>query len=305
MIPRWLRVIFWANLVAQGAIVVTGATVRLTGSGLGCPDWPDCSNGSITPTPYQAQSWHKYVEFGNRTLTFVLVVLSIAALIGSLIVVLRRRGSTSRGPRTSTLMWLSAMPLLGTVAQAVLGGITVLTGLNPVIVAAHFLVSIAIVAGCVNLVVRASETGSPAQPLVPVPVLWLGRVLVVVTAVMITLGTIVTGSGPHSGDADAPNRIGFDPRSVAWLHADVVLLFIGMVVGLLVALHLTETPRRTRALAWSVLAVSIVQGTIGYTQYFAGLPWLLVVFHVLGSVIVWMLVLFLLLTMQSRSRLND
>ena len=300
MIPRWLRIVFWANLVAQSAIMVTGAVVRVTGSGLGCPDWPDCSNGSLTPTPYQAQSWHKYVEFGNRTLTFLLVVLSIAALLGSLIVVVRRGGAQFAGPRSSTLLLLSAIPVLGTFAQAVLGGITVLTGLNPLIVAGHFLVSIVIVAGCVNLVVRSHEIGLTPRPLVPTPVLWLGRLLVVVSAAVVTLGTVVTGSGPHSGDAQSPNRLGFDPRTVAWLHADIVLLFIGLLIGLIVAVHLVSAPRRTRRLAWALFAIAIVQGSIGYAQYFTGVPWLLVTVHVAGAALLWIVVLFLLLSLQDR-----
>ena len=300
MIPRWLRVVFWANLVAQSGIIVTGAIVRVTGSGLGCPDWPDCANGSITPTAHQAESWHKYVEFGNRTLTFLLVILSLAALVGSLVVIARRRGTQFVGPKTRTLVLLSAIPVLGTFAQAILGGITVLTGLNPAIVAGHFLVSIAIVAGCVNLVVRSGETGLSPRPLVPIPVLWLGRILVVVSAAVITLGTIVTGSGPHSGDADTPNRLGFDPRTVSWVHADLVLLFIGLLIGLIVALHLLHTPRRARALAWGLMGVTVVQGLIGYTQYFTGLPWLLVSFHVAGAAVLWIVVLFLLLSLQDR-----
>lgn len=302
MIPRWLRVVFWANLVAQSGIIVTGAIVRVTGSGLGCPNWPDCANGSITPTPYQEESWHKYVEFGNRTLTFLLVALSIAALVGSIIVVVRRRGRVFSGPKSRTLLLLSAIPFLGTFAQAVLGGITVLTGLNPFIVAGHFLVSIALVAGCVNLVVRSNESGATPRPLAPMPVLWLARVLVVVSAAVVTMGTIVTGSGPHSGDAQTPNRLGFDPRTVAWLHADIVLLFVGLLIGLIVAIHLVKAPRRTRNLAWTLLAITIWQGLIGYTQYFTGVPWLLVTVHVIGAVLLWIVVLFLLLSMQDRGK---
>ena len=301
MIPRWLRTVFWANLVAQSGIIVTGAIVRVTGSGLGCPDWPNCANGSITPTSYQAEAaWHKYIEFGNRTLTFLLVILAIAAFAGSLARVMRRRGTTFTGPKTRTLLLLSAIPLVGTFAQAVLGGITVLTGLNPFIVAGHFLVSIVIVAGCVNLVVRSAETGLPPRPLVPKPVLWLGRVLVLVSAAVITMGTIVTGSGPHSGDADTPNRMGFDLRTVAWLHADMVLLFIGLLIGLIVAIHLVQSPARTRTLAWVLFAITVIQGLIGYTQYFTGVPWLLVAFHVVGAAVLWVVVVFLLLSMQDR-----
>ena len=141
--PRWLTGIFLANLVAQTAIILTGGLVRVTGSGLGCPTWPQCTEGSLVPTATQTEAWHKYVEFGNRTLTGVLGLLAIAAIVGA--IVWRRRSGVRRRP----ILWLSVIPLAGTVAQAVLGGITVLTGLNPVTVALHFLLSAAIVAGTV------------------------------------------------------------------------------------------------------------------------------------------------------------
>ena len=154
--PRWLRGIFIANLVAQIGIVVTGGIVRLTGSGLGCPTWPECAEGSYIPTSRQEESWHKYVEFGNRLLTFVLAALAVAAIVGALAWWRRqRRDGVGRG----AVLALAAIPLVGTVVQAVRGGITVLTGLNPWAVSAHFLVSMAIIAGCVVLVVRAGEPG--------------------------------------------------------------------------------------------------------------------------------------------------
>jgi cytochrome c oxidase assembly protein subunit 15 len=114
------------------------------------------------------------------------------------------------------------------------------------------------------------------------------------------MGTIVTGSGPHSGDADTPNRMGFDLRTVAWLHADMVLLFIGLLIGLIVAIHLVQSPARTRTLAWVLFAITVIQGLIGYTQYFTGVPWLLVTFHVVGAAVLWVVVVFLLLSMQDR-----
>ena len=291
--PRWLRGIFWANLVAQMAIVVTGGVVRLTGSGLGCPTWPECVEGSYVPTSRQEEAWHKYVEFGNRTLTFVLGILAIAAIIGAFLWWRRSR-------RTPVLL-LAAIPLLGTVAQAVLGGITVLTGLNPWVVAAHFLLSMGIIAGCVVLVRRSGETGDrPVRPLVRPEVRWLGRILVLVTFAVVVLGTVVTGSGPHSGDADTEARFGLDPRTISWLHADVVLLFLGLTVGMLVALRVTDGPRQARSLAWALLLVSIAQGAIGYSQYFAGLPWALVAVHMLGATVVWVLALFLLMSLRTR-----
>lgn len=297
--PRWLRGIFFANLVAQTAIVVTGGLVRVTGSGLGCPTWPQCTEGSLVPTATQSEAWHKYVEFGNRTLTFVLGILAIAALVGAIAWARRLRRNHSAGRRPVVL--LSAVPLAGTFAQAVLGGITVLTGLNPVTVACHFLLSAAIIAGSLLLVWRARESAD--QPLVKlgVPaVRVLSKVLLVVGLLVLTLGTVVTGSGPHSGDADAASRFPFDPRTVSWLHADVVILFIGLTVGLLIALSVTAAPRRAVNAVWWLLGLSLAQGLIGYVQYFTALPWVLVSLHLLGSALVWIALLRVPLTLRTR-----
>jgi cytochrome c oxidase assembly protein subunit 15 len=297
--PRWLRGIFIANLVAQIGIVVTGGIVRLTGSGLGCPTWPQCAEGSYIPTARQAESWHKYVEFGNRLLTFVLAALAIAALVGAWTWWRRQRRSSGRA--RGTVLALATIPLIGTVVQAVLGGVTVLTGLNPWAVSAHFLVSMGIIAGCVILVVRSGDPGdAPVTSLVRPEVRWLARALVVVTAVVVVLGVIVTGSGPHSGDADTEVRFGVDPRTVSWLHADAVLLFLGLTVGLLVALRVTHAPSRAVRLTLLLLAVSLAQGLIGYAQYFSGLPWVLVALHMLGACLVWALAIFVVLSMSSR-----
>jgi heme a synthase len=297
--PRWLRGIFIANLVAQIGIVVTGGIVRLTGSGLGCPTWPECVEGSYTPTSRQEEAWHKYVEFGNRLLTFVLAALALAAILGALAWWRRQRrtGGDARGP----LLALAAIPIVGTVVQAVLGGVTVLTGLSPWAVSAHFLVSIAIIAGCVVLVVRSGEPGDrPVTQLVRPEVRLLAWGLLLVTAVVVVLGVVVTGSGPHSGDADTEARFGVDPRTVAWLHADAVLLFLGLTVGLLVALRVTHAPRRTITVTLILLAVALVQGLIGYAQYFSGLPWVLVAVHMLGACLVWMMAVFVVLSLRAR-----
>jgi len=296
--PRWLRFIFIANLVAQIGIVVTGGIVRLTGSGLGCPTWPECVEGSYVPTTRQEEAWHKYVEFGNRLLTFVLAALAIAAIVGALAWWRRqRRVGEARG----AVLALAAIPIVGTAVQAVLGGITVLTGLNPWAVAAHFLVSMAIIAGCVMLVVRSGEPGdAPVERTVRPEVRWLARVLLAVTAVVVVLGVIVTGSGPHSGDADTEARFGVDPRTVAWLHADSVLLFLGLLIGLIVALRVTQAPPRCMKAAVTLLGVALAQGLVGYLQYFTGLPWVLVAVHMLGACLVWMLAVFVLASTRRR-----
>ncbi len=303
--PRWVRGVYVANLVAQTAIVVTGGVVRLTGSGLGCPTWPQCVEGSYTPTSRQEQEWHKYVEFGNRLLTFALGALAVAAIVAALLDT-RRRRSAGLPPRPA-LFLLAAVPLLGTVGQAVLGGITVLTGLNPAFVAAHFLLSCALIAATVVLVRRAAEPGdTPVRPTVPPAVRTLSRVLLAVSVVMLVLGTVVTGSGPHSGDVNAEHRFGFDPRTVSWLHADSVLLFLGLTVGMIVVLRVASpSTRYAQRRSWHLLGIALLQGAIGYVQYFTGLPWVAVALHMLGATLVWIAVVRLHLALRERGPLLD
>lgn len=297
---RPARAIYIANLVAQGAIIVTGATVRLTGSGLGCPTWPQCVDGSYVPVARQEQEWHKYIEFGNRSLTFILGLLAIAAVIAAFGD--QRLRLARGGARRGILLVLAAIPILGTFAQAILGGITVLTGLNPVTVALHFLVSMGLVAGVVALVVRSADEGDgPAVLLVRKEIRALTWALVGVTALVVVLGTLVTGSGPHSGDAKAENRFSMDPRTISWIHADAVLLFIGLLAGLLFALYLTRAPRRVLMATWTLAAITLAQAAIGYTQYFTGLPIALVLVHVTGAVLLWMAILFVLASERTRA----
>ncbi len=294
-----VRGVFIANLVAQTAILVTGAVVRLTGSGLGCPTWPECVDGSYTPTSRQPEAWHKYVEFGNRMLTFVLVILAMAAVVAAIRD--RHARASAGGPTRTVILLLSLVPILGTVAQAMLGGVTVLTGLNPATVSAHFLLSMVIVAGVVALVVRSGDPGDrPVTLLVPTPVRALAWALVAVSGLVVLLGAIVTGSGPHSGDAQSENRFPFDPRTVSWLHADVVLLFLGLTIGLLVTLMVIRAPAAALRRTWLLLVITAVQGALGYVQYFTGLPWVLIAIHVLGSGLVWVAVLFIPAALRTR-----
>jgi heme a synthase len=259
-----------ANAVANGAIVITGGAVRLTGSGLGCPTWPRCTDESFVATPELAG--HGAIEFGNRLLTFVLTAIAIATVV-----------AVWRSARRD-LRPLAALSLLGIPAQAVLGGITVLTGLNPWTVAAHFLVSMVLVAVATTLWLRSREPGV-GGPLVRRPFLLLVAGIAAVTAVVLVLGTVVTGSGPHSGDPEA-GRTGFDPELVSQLHADVVFLLLGLTVALLVALYATDSPARVRRAARDLLIVQLAQGVIGYVQYFTDLPVVLVLLHMLGAVLV-------------------
>ena len=271
---RWLAPILLANLVAEVGIVVTGGLVRVTGSGLGCPTWPECVDGSITPTIEQPEGFHKYIEFGNRTLTSVLVVLAAATVVAVW------RWAPRRAMKTGAVVVLG-----GVFAQAALGGATVRLGLNPATVAVHFLLSMALVAASSYLWFARHDGAGPPRPLVPLLVTRLGWVTVAAGAAVLALGTVVTGSGPHSGDADEPNRFGFDARTVSWLHADLVMIFIGLVVATWLAARLTAVDDdRGPARAWLVvLAVSLAQGLIGYVQYFTNLPEALVVTHMLGA----------------------
>jgi cytochrome c oxidase assembly protein subunit 15 len=259
-----------ANVVANVLIVVTGGAVRLTGSGLGCPTWPECTGGSLVPT--RELAGHGVIEFGNRTLTFVLTVAAVATLV----VVWR---SARRDLRV-----LAVLSFLGIPVQALLGGITVLTGLNPWIVAGHFLLSMVLVAVATILWLRSREPGV-GQLVVrrPLPLLVAG--IAAATAAVLVVGTVVTGSGPHSGDPKA-GRTGFDPELVSQLHADLVFLLVGLTVALLVALYATDSPGRVRRAARDLLVVELAQGVIGYVQYFTGLPVAVVLLHMLGGALI-------------------
>ncbi|NEK85157.1 heme A synthase [Blastococcus saxobsidens] len=264
-----------ANAVANGLIVVTGGAVRLTGSGLGCPTWPRCTSESFVATPELAG--HGVIEFGNRLLTFVLAAVAIATVV-----------AVWRSARRD-LRPLALLTFLGIPAQALLGGVTVLTGLNPWTVAAHFLVSAGLVALATTLWLRSREPGV-GRPLLRRPFVLLTWGIAAATAAVLVLGTIVTGSGPHSGDVDendvpTGDRMGFDPELMSQLHADVVFLLVGLTVALLVALHATDAPGRVRRAARDLLVVELAQGVVGYVQYFTDLPIALVLLHMLGAVL--------------------
>ena len=260
-----------ASAVANGAIVVTGGLVRLTGSGLGCPTWPRCTDDSFVTTPELAA--HGVIEFGNRLLTFVLAAVAIATVV----VVFRSARRDLRG--------LAVLAFLGIPAQAVLGGITVLTGLNPWTVAAHFLVSMVLVAVTTTLWLRSREPGV-GRPLLRRPLELLVLAVAAVTAAVLVLGTVVTGAGPHSGDEDAAHRIDLDPETISQVHADLVFLLVGLTVALLFALHATDAPDRIRRAARDLLVVQLAQGVIGFVQYFSDLPVVLVLLHMLGAVLI-------------------
>lgn len=268
-----VRALAWLSLAVNILIVGTGGLVRLTASGLGCPTWPRCTADSFVATP--EMGIHGVIEFGNRLLTFVLGVVALAVLVA----VWRQR------PVRPGMRRLAVLGLLGIPAQAVLGGITVLTGLNPWTVMGHFLVSMVLVGLAVALHRRAGEGDLPPRPLVVPALRRLVQALLAVTAVTLALGTVVTGSGPHSGDP-AAGRTGLDPVTVSQLHADAVMLLVGLTVATYVALRATGADRRLVRATGVLLAVELGQGLIGYVQYFTGLPVVLVGLHLAGACLV-------------------
>lgn len=300
------RRILLANVVAEIGIVVTGGLVRLTGSGLGCPTWPECTDESLVPVATQSEGFHRFIEFGNRLLTFAVLVAAVAALL----VVLRpwlagrlpgARRLGAPGPVRPPLVWLAVAVVLGIVGQAVLGGITVLLDLHPATVAAHFLLSMAMIAVAYLLFRRASDAADrPVTLVVRRELRWVAFALVLLGVAVLVLGTVVTGAGPHSGDADVVARFDLDVRMMSWLHADVVLLFLGLAVAYTLGARLSDAPATAVRAGTALLLASAGQGLIGYTQYFAGVPVSLVSMHMLGACLVWVATLEVLISTRRR-----
>lgn len=269
-----LRPLALASLIANIGLVVTGAAVRLTRSGLGCPTWPKCTDESYTTTPEMGVNG--IIEFGNRVLGVVLALIALACFIAAL----------REKPRRRSLIVLSLAIGLGIPGQGVIGGITVLTHLNPWVVGLHFLLSMALIALAYALWRRTAEGDRPRRSLVPAPVPALARLLALVSAAVLVLGVIVTGSGPHAGDEDA-KRNGLDPVTISQAHADLVFLLIGLSVGLWFALRAVRAPRPAIRAAGILIVIELGQGLIGFVQYFTHLPVLLVGAHMLGACLVW------------------
>ena len=270
---RWAAV---AAVVTNVLIVFTGGLVRVTGSGLGCADWPTCDGSNITPLAGDGghAAWQGYVEFGNRLLSAP--VLIVALLVWWFV---RRTG-----PHPPLVRRLALLLPLGVLAQIVLGGVTVLTGLSPYTVAGHFLVSMLLIAAAagVHELVRQPD-GEPAA----------GRglqhattVILIAALAVLVLGTLVTGSGPHGGDLNAP-RLGLDLRVMAIAHADAVWLLVG-VTAASVAVTWNHPPSRFRRTLRLLLAVQLAQGALGYLQYVLGVPPILVSLHIVGATAMWL-----------------
>jgi len=268
--------VFGLLVFLQIAIVVTGGAVRLTGSGLGCPTWPECTPGSYTPVPHQVEGQlHAWIEFGNRLLTFVLLLCALLAFVIAIRV-------SKNAVMKNRVRLLAALQVIGIFGQGILGGITVLTDLNPIPVAGHFLLSIFLIAGAISLryeivgIVKQKADGIVAT-LMPL-LIWL-------TVLVLVVGTVVTGSGPHAGDINA-KRFGFNPRIVSWLHADLVIALVVLTLVLWLITRVSQNKVIHRYLSIFLL-ISISQGLIGYIQYFTGLPELIVAAHLLGATLVW------------------
>jgi cytochrome c oxidase assembly protein subunit 15 len=272
--PRTLRIVALASLAANVGILISGGAVRLTGSGLGCPTWPRCTDESYVPNA--AMGIHGVIEFANRTFTSVVGILAVAGLVVALL----------QRPRRARVTRLATVVLLGIPAQIVLGGFTVRTHLNPWFVACHFLLSIGIIAAAYAFWRSTAEPDGPPRAVVQSPLRTLAAALVVVAAAVITLGTVVTGSGPHAGDENA-RRTGFDPAAVTQLHADAVFVLVGLAVAAWFALRAAGAGEQAVRAAW-LIAILLAQGLIGYAQYATGLPALLVGVHLAGAAAVWL-----------------
>ncbi|MEU4085326.1 COX15/CtaA family protein [Streptomyces aureus] len=277
-----------AALVMAVVIVVTGGAVRLTGSGLGCPTWPKCTDDSLTAT--SAMGFHGAIEFGNRMLTYVL-----CAAVGWAIIAARSQKPWRRG--LTRLGWAQFWIVM---SNAVLGGIVVLVGLNPYTVAAHFLLSTALITVAALMWQRTREGDAAPRPLVGKSVQQLVWFLVVASVLLIAVGTVVTGAGPHAGDSSEVERIPVGWETVAKLHAVLAWIVVTLTFALWFVLKAVDAPqgplRRTRDLFLILLS----QGVIGYVQYFTDLPEALVALHMLGSCLVWVGVLRVLLALRER-----
>ena len=272
--------LFTALLVLQAGLVVTGGAVRLTGSGLGCPTWPECTDGSIKPVITQAEDQlHAWIEFGNRLIAWLILILALAALV-YIVKKLKSRNDFKR------LRLLAILQILGFLGQVVLGGITVLTKLNPISVSAHFVLTLPLIAGALAL--RHRVLDRPVLELQPMT-RTVTKIVTALSFIVLLLGVVVTGTGPHAGDADA-KRYPFDFQAVSILHADSVIALICLAIALYLVVKVSESAEVKKLFGRMILiflAICLEQGAIGYLQYLTGLPELLVGAHLLGATLVW------------------
>ncbi|MFC8132343.1 heme A synthase [Streptomyces sp. NPDC057302] len=276
------------SLAMTVCIVVTGGAVRLTGSGLGCPTWPKCTDDSLTAT--HEMGFHGVIEFGNRMLTYVL-----CAAVGWAIITARSQKPMRRS--LTRLGWIQFWLVMG---NAVLGGIVVLVGLNPYTVAAHFLLSTALIAVAVTMWQRTREGDGEVRPLVGKAVAQLVWFLVAASVLLIAVGTVVTGSGPHAGDSSEVPRMGFDWETVSKLHAVLAWIVVTLTFALWFVLKAVDAPKGPLHRTRDLFLILLAQGAIGYVQYFTDLPEVLVGLHMFGSCVVWIGVMRVLLSLRER-----
>ncbi|MET7442277.1 COX15/CtaA family protein, partial [Streptomyces sp. NPDC005568] len=286
--PRTVRRAALAALVMAVVIVVTGGAVRLTGSGLGCPTWPKCTDDSLTTT--SAMGLHGVIEFGNRMLTYVL-----CAAVGWAIIAARSQKPWRRG--LTRLGWAQFWVVMG---NAILGGIVVLVGLNPYTVAAHFLLSTALIAVATVMWQRTREGDAEPRPLVGKAVQQLVWFLVAASVLLIAVGTVVTGAGPHAGDSSDVDRMPLDWETVTKLHAVLAWIVVTLTFALWFVLKAVDAPKGPLDRTRDLFLILLGQGVIGYVQYFTDLPEALVGLHMLGSCLVWIGVLRVLLALRER-----
>lgn len=286
--PKQVEWACFAALVANTLIVITGGAVRLTNSGLGCPTWPECTGDSLVPV--SSLGYHSIIEFSNRMLTYAVTAAVGAAILATMF----------QRPRRPILAKLSWVLFFGVVAQAVIGGISVLTKLAPGWVALHFCVSTAMIGVSYVLWDRSREGDGAVELLTRRELWWLGRLLVAATGAVVVVGTLVTGTGPHSGASDASKRLPFKPIDITQAHADLVFIVVGLTVALWFALKATDAPKRSLRAVRDMFVVLALQAGIGYTQYFTGLPAWLVLLHMTGACLTWIAAWRVLMSLRVR-----
>jgi cytochrome c oxidase assembly protein subunit 15 len=286
--PRTVQRAALSAIVMSVVIVVTGGAVRLTGSGLGCPTWPKCTADSLTAT--SAMGLHGAIEFGNRMLTYVL-----CAAVGWAIIAARAQKPWRRS--LTRLGWAQFWVVM---SNAVLGGIVVLVGLNPYTVAAHFVATTALITVAVVMWQRAREGDAAPRPLVGRAVVQLVWFLVAAGSLLILVGTVVTGAGPHAGDSSDVERMPVNWEDVTKLHAVLAWIVVTLTFALWFVLKAVDAPKGPLDRTRDLFLVLLAQGAVGYVQYFTDLPEVLVGVHMLGSSLVWIATLRVLLSLRER-----
>jgi cytochrome c oxidase assembly protein subunit 15 len=305
-----MRRIALAGVIAVAASVVTGAAVRLSSSGLGCTTWPQCTHSSLVAAgSTHSTLLHAWVEFGNRLFIALVEIVSVTVAVAAWR--FRPEQGTAAGwqagpgwpPARRRLVWLAAVQPAGVALQAVMGGIVVLTKLNPAAVSIHFLATLVILAAAVALHALLSGRPWPAGLRVRPELRWLSAALLGVTGLMIAAGTVVTGTGPLAGAASVP-RYRLPLEGTTQFHADIGWLLGGLTVAMVVGLRFADAPRDATRFGWLMLGMIGLQGAIGYAQYFSGLPAGLVWVHEIGATVIWIIAVRLFLALRIKGPLG-